>query len=87
MKTYANDQLRNVLNYDSNERACLSFDERCEIHKAISHKLTYETAYEFTGETSVKIFNIIDEIARKNYEARYYLYHEEKTTGRIQLKR
>lgn len=39
MKQYNPDQLREVLNYDSNQEQCFGLVERSQIHRAISLKM------------------------------------------------
>ncbi|MFA7448781.1 MAG: hypothetical protein WCY77_10115 [Weeksellaceae bacterium] len=78
---FRNDQLQIVLNYDTHGRNCLKFEERCSIHKAISHKMNYDSEMVLETTISRKVKNILTEIADLKYDFKILHYFEDKTTG------
>lgn len=74
---FRNDQLQTVLNYDTYGRQCLDFDQRVALHKAISHKMTFDKAFEFTGNLKVHIVNILGEINQNGYLCQTAVYYED----------
>lgn len=84
--TFRNDQLLLVLNYDTYGNQCLTFDERCEIHRAISRKMTYDKVYEFPQKLGMSIINTLGEISQKGYEYRNEQYYVDKETETIKSK-
>lgn len=71
---YTNEELQTALNYDTNRQPFLTWDERCEIHRAISYRLTYSASLELNPQLSAKMNANHDRL--KNYipEVRQYIY-------------
>lgn len=84
--TFKNDQLQLALNYDTNGKECLTFDERCEIHRAISRKMTYDKPYEFDSKSGIKIINILGEINQSGYQYRNEQYYVDPETQSVKSK-
>lgn len=82
---FTNEQLQNVLNYDSHGTKCFSDFERIAIHRAISYRLTYSTFGEVETKLAAKINNTLTKMAVERYELVDITYIEDKK-GNIQIK-
>ena len=83
--TFKTEQYRLVLNYDTNGRKCLTFEQRHEIHAAISYMLSHEREKHIKRELYVKIIAVLIETKEQNYKEKEVRYTELKNGKVIEI--
>ncbi|MBW7838609.1 MAG: hypothetical protein H3C36_02990 [Chitinophagaceae bacterium] len=75
---FSNDKLQLTLNYDTYADNYLEFDERMEIHHAISYKMNYGVEFNLPPKLSLKLFNALETIKNTSYQPKTAMWYEEK---------
>lgn len=85
MKQYNPDQLREVLNYDSNQEKCFGLVERNQIHRAISLRMEgYD--HELPLDLFHKIKEILEKIKTSGFQPVEISYYLDQETMHIKTK-
>ena len=84
--TFTPIELWSVLNYDTHCKKTFTDLDRCAIHYAISHRLSYSTAQEVESRLAVKIVNALGEIRDTDYKHVNAIYFVNKETRGVELK-
>ncbi len=85
MKQYTPQQLRDVLNYDSNQECCFGLVERHQIHRAISRRMDGRDQ-ELPVTVFYKVQAVQDRIKKTGYQFKEVSYYLDQETMHIKSK-